>query len=120
MTPEQHADAILRAAGSSLAYYTMPGTRADILAAVQAVRDEGVQQWQDISTAPKDGSAFLGFWPTVYLPRLSPYQDGDGQSCPLVTYWETRTDEGYWATADADSYDRGPTHWQPLPKAPQP
>ena len=40
MTPEQHADAILRAAGSSLANYTMPGTRAAILAAVQAVRDD--------------------------------------------------------------------------------
>ena len=40
MTPEQHADAILRAAGSSLANYTMTGTRAAILAAVQAVRDD--------------------------------------------------------------------------------
>ena len=40
MSPEQHADAILRAAGSSLANYTMPGTRAAILAAVQAVRDD--------------------------------------------------------------------------------
>ena len=40
MTPEQHADAILRAAGSSLANYTMPGARAAILAAVQAVRDD--------------------------------------------------------------------------------
>jgi hypothetical protein len=37
---EQHADAILRAAGSSLAHYSMPGTRAAILAAVQAVRDD--------------------------------------------------------------------------------
>ena len=43
MTPEQHADAILRAAGSSLANYTMPGTRAAILAAVQAVRDESAR-----------------------------------------------------------------------------
>lgn len=41
MTPEQHADAILRAAGSSLANYTMPGTRAAILAAVKAVYDAG-------------------------------------------------------------------------------
>ncbi len=43
MSPEQHADAILRAAGSSLANYTMPGTRAAILAAVQAVLLEGVR-----------------------------------------------------------------------------
>ena len=40
MTNEQHADAILRDAETSLANYIMPGTRAAILAAVQAVRDD--------------------------------------------------------------------------------
>lgn len=43
MTPEQQADAVLRAAGSSLAKYSMPGKRAAILAAVQAVLLEGVR-----------------------------------------------------------------------------
>lgn len=46
-TIEQHADAILRAAGSALRHYTMPPTRAAILAAVQAVHDAGREAgWQ--------------------------------------------------------------------------
>ena len=56
MTPEQHADAILRAAGSSLANYTMPGTRAAILA---AVRDESaraaIDAMPDREAAYEDG-----------------------------------------------------------------
>ncbi len=43
---EALADAILRAAGSGLRHYTMPGTRAAILrateAAVQAGRDDAI------------------------------------------------------------------------------
>ena len=36
MTPaEHHADAVLRAAGSALRHYTMPGTRAAICEAMQ-------------------------------------------------------------------------------------
>ena len=35
---EQHAEAILRAAGSSLRHYTMPVTRKAILDAVRAAR----------------------------------------------------------------------------------
>ena len=47
MTLEQHADAILRAAGLSPVNYTMPGRRAAILAAVQAVRDDECAQVVD-------------------------------------------------------------------------
>ena len=38
---EAHAEAILRAAGSSLKHYTLNGTREAILAAVRAVYDAG-------------------------------------------------------------------------------
>ena len=41
---EAHAEAILRAAGSSLRHYTMPGTREAILAAVDAVYFAGYQR----------------------------------------------------------------------------
>lgn len=38
---ERHADAILRAAGSRLANYTMPGTRTAILSAVLECHQDG-------------------------------------------------------------------------------
>ena len=47
---EAHADAILRAAGSSLKNYTLNGTREAILAAVR----DAMGEWQPIETAPKD------------------------------------------------------------------
>ena len=43
MNITEHADAILRASGSSLRNYTMPGNREAILAACQALHDEGVR-----------------------------------------------------------------------------
>ena len=63
MTPEQQADAILRAAGSSLANYTMPGTRAAILAAVQAVRDDECGQFacRDIAHALEAAEALAAY-----------------------------------------------------------
>lgn len=47
-TTERHAEAILRASGSSLRNYTMPAVRAAILAAVRACYEEGC----------RDGAAF--------------------------------------------------------------
>lgn len=55
--------------------------------------------WRDIASAPKDGARFLGC------------QDG---LQPEVLFWSRQVG---WAT-DGLSY-RDPTHWQPLPSAPE-
>jgi len=115
-TPEPHAEAILRAAGSSLANYTMPGTRQAILDAVREAMGSG---WQPIETAPRDGTWIIAW-------------DGKGVQ-PMI--WEVG-DEDYpkdyrgWCYADhrwgGTLYDgcnevlTHPTHWMPLPPPPPP
>lgn len=52
MTDEQlagHADAILRAAGSGLRFYTMPAVRQAILAEVRAVYEEGCERGESFA-----------------------------------------------------------------------
>lgn len=64
--------------------------------------------WQDISTAPRDGTTILGFWHVQGRPA-------DGNS-----YGITRYNEGRWRGTDflsEETYST-PTHWQPLPAAP--
>lgn len=56
--------------------------------------------WQPISTAPKDGTAIL-----VYI--------GGNIEAVAVTQWE----DGAWSWPDYVRYQ--PTHWQPLPEPPQ-
>lgn len=63
-TTEEAADMVLRAAGSSLANYTMPSVREAIFAAVRAVQKDAAAQWLPLSTSPKDGREFL-----VLMPR---------------------------------------------------
>lgn len=63
--------------------------------------------WQDISTAPKDGSEFLGFgncgiWMTVWRWRVI----GGTES------------EGNWCEVGSNGALRFLTHWMPLPPAP--
>lgn len=57
-------------------------------------------EWQDIETAPKDGTDILGF-------------DEDGR---VVVWW----DRNAWIRR-GDDYDivTHPTHWQPLPPPPK-
>lgn len=66
--------------------------------------------WQDISTAPKDGTPILITRPTSY-PAEEAYH---------VVRWEEV--DGFWFCHDgkSDTWLRGPdpTHWMPLPAAP--
>lgn len=66
--------------------------------------------WQDISTAPKDGTPILITRPTSY-PAEEAYH---------VVRWEEV--DGFWFCHDGkfDTWLRGPdpTHWMPLPAAP--
>lgn len=67
-------------------------------------------EWQKIETAPKDGAWILGFTPNAT------FED----QIKVWRWYEFR--EG-WAWQDAaDAYDcveDQPTHWMPLPAAPQ-
>lgn len=87
------------------------------IAAIQALQQQG--QWQDISTAPKDGW-FLGIIAGEYLPGV-----------PFVAQ-TMRWSEGYqgfldvrrWHAYEDKDVEEGwegmnnPTHWRPLPPPP--
>jgi hypothetical protein len=72
--------------------------------------------WRDMSTAPKDGT-----WVLLY---------GDGPSfmrCPFVGYWTgmglrpdgTETPLAWYQAISSSRYPCQPTHWMPLPPAPE-
>ena len=69
-----------------------------------------MSEWQPIETAPKDGTYFIGFWPSMSKQCV----DHKGQFRTRWTGWGN----GYW---EADALGRpvqGPTHWMPLPASP--
>lgn len=76
--------------------------------AVECIKKlKGENAWQPISTAPKDGTVFLG------------YKRGQFREC----YKVTRDDCDMWCfggTSGADDLfpNIKPTHWMPLPKPP--
>jgi hypothetical protein len=83
--------------------------------------DTAPAQWQDISTAPKDGKPFF-VW-------------ADGYSWPEVVMWGKYSEqdakelgvEGYWQYADENLAEIAPeiewegmSHWMPIPPPPEP
>lgn len=83
------------------------------------------EEWQDISTAPKDGTDVL-----ITSWNTAKWADGVDRS-----YWQTQTARfinGHWVTESypdsqygymeveyITAHASGPTHWQPLPTPPQ-
>ena len=73
-----------------------------------------MSKWQDISTAPKDGTYILV------------HQTGTLAPNDFVVYFDRSwSDDGWWLTCDGKDPElplRGPepTHWMPLPKPPKP
>ena len=67
------------------------------------------QGWRDIATAPRDGSAFMVWWPHWYHFPLTAYVKDYrlrlSDSTQPAEPWEFGTGDG-------------PTHWQPLPAPP--
>ena len=64
-----------------------------------------MSEWKDISTAPRDGTWIMVYWPTMSIGMF-----------PFTVFW----DEG-WEPASNYARDYGevyPTHWMPLPKPP--
>lgn len=71
-----------------------------------------IGEWQPIESAPKDGTAFLG-----YRPGASPYVAR--KDCDIVHYsgWGGGIWEGANGYAKHNLTDL--THWMPLPEPPQ-
>lgn len=79
-----------------------------------------MSDWQDISTAPKDGRAVLLFGGA---PELDSDYSGEAFPSPMVAgWWEDDNQGGSWRYCSYDSGYYGdwkkPTHWQPLPAPP--
>ncbi len=73
-------------------------------------------EWQDIKTAPKDGTQLLLWTTTVgsddewYVRDIC---DGEHIAGPQIGRWNT--DAGCWGILNLIGV---PTHWMPLPAAP--
>ncbi len=86
-------------------------------AEVQELRAKS--EWQPIETAPKNGTEILitdgvDIWTAVYLKsniqNYSPFfaKSSDNLTLNVGAYWESEPD-----------YIYKPTHWRPLPEAPE-
>jgi hypothetical protein len=67
-----------------------------------------MSEWQQIETAPKDGTAFLAYW-------LRRYPDGtryEAITPYVVAFYERGRFWPYYLEDDQ------PTHWMPLPEPP--
>jgi len=60
-----------------------------------------MSEWQDIETAPKDGTNILAVW-------------SKKREVYAVIWWES----GNWHEYDYDTDVEGMTHWMPLPEPP--
>ena len=69
--------------------------------------------WQPIETAPKDGTAILGYT-TADIPCAN------NPPIALIRYFEDGFPRGWWGATGDSIILRHPTHWMPLPAAPEP
>lgn len=73
--------------------------------------------WQPISTAPKDGTAFRAYGPSLVHPDFNPWGSVeavfDGERF-IGAEWDGQHD--IWNTVFLDGRA---THWMPLPDPPQ-
>ena len=83
----------------------------------QTIRE--MSGWRPIETAPKDGSAFLGYG--VHDMNANPpkgVQDGDYWRAIIL--WDKWRDPNGWVfSKDGLQLWSKPTHWQPLPEPPK-
>ena len=80
------------------------------IAAHAAGREGG--EWQDIDTAPKDGTIILIWAEDFEYPILASWQE-DKHHLHKRRYWGTG-DKTHWL----DLYAADPTHWMHLPQPP--
>ena len=87
---------------------------ANVITALEA------DKWQDIATAPKDGTVVLLFQEGriatgIWIDTSHEVQEEVARDGNRVTFEWVKQVSGYWDTSD-DIYV--PTHWQPLPSPP--
>ncbi len=88
---------------------------SDISALIDAARR--VEAWRDINQAPKTGERILAAFP---------WTDSDGKEvvCVGTVVWRERwypdCPPSWLFEAVNDTYMVSPTHWQPMPPAPEP
>lgn len=85
--------------------------------------------WQDIETAPKDGTSIQaripGHGEDNVIAWHSGFLDADEQDCCCWVFTtekeppECWTDGVCWASNEDEVPSVQPTHWQPLPAPPQ-
>jgi hypothetical protein len=69
-----------------------------------------VTEWQPIETAPKNGTAFLGYFPG----RAGYWARQDVQP----VYWLASSEDGRWMSPVSGHETDRPIHWMPLPPPP--
>lgn len=76
------------------------------IAGATNARGAAVEKWQPIETAPKDGTAVLGFFPGLvgYVAR---------QDVQPINW--SGWGGGVWAVNGRNDSSQRPTHWMPLP-----
>lgn len=68
-----------------------------------------MSEWQDIASAPKDGTRIMGWWPRA----------GDNGMCGIAEWIAPARDYcPHWTWDGAWTPGIEPTHWMPLPDAP--
>jgi hypothetical protein len=80
--------------------------------AIAAMPAPTVQEWQPIKTAPKDGTKFLGYWPST-----SDWE-GEDNSCIVKTWFSKHGWENPFEAAYPVDGPDCPTHWMPEPAPP--
>jgi hypothetical protein len=69
--------------------------------------------WQDIASAPKDGTPILIWQPSS---QKHVWADGVDDQRYAIGYWRTWEPGGGWGNRNDSTVV--PTHWQPLPAPP--
>lgn len=128
MTPQR-----LREIAMCLEHPTVghPVAGAELRAHAEQLERNG--EWRDISTAPKDGTEFIGYFPTFrechdptgFPPRiaialwreLSPTVNWELVDEAQELWRRVITTPAFFESNDGDLID--PTHWRPLPNPPE-
>jgi len=98
MTTDKHIDAaldaVLKAAGSSLKNYTLPGTLDNMREAMRNAIGDSKRIWNSPETAPKDGRQILAVFAPGML-HVAAWNGADGNWCAAAAL-NVALYEGQW------------------------
>ena len=99
-----YANGIINARPTKEGFSFGPGNEISTAEYVRA--DLATPQWRSMDSAPKDGRSVLLWWPHWWHDAHPGYY--------LHNQWHSDKALSSWSEGD----DGGPTHWMPLPAAP--